>query len=344
MASGSALRGEAPDNRNSVTVSVRQEDGASTDYRDLEAAEILQLQAAVARGPIPVTAIESIRTRPMRRAVFGAAKIVHVMDGAAKVETASGTYKLSPGSAFVLGTGRWCSLIPVRVVRVWTIYVDEEFLRAQMGWALPVRGRVLPGLHPLDWTGGPLVLKPGIDNLRRVEPIWRQMSVLDSLQLPPEKAAARAVALFAWAVELSIEALVVPGLEGVESRPRSPVLGTLSSSSAGQAGRAARLLRARMAEAWSVEQLAREVALSRTHLTRLFSGQFGIAPIRFLTEVRLTEFTRLIEETDLTVDAAARSVGWSDSRVAAIWFRRRFGVSPSQFRRSPHPFVESSVP
>jgi len=60
------------------------------------------------------------------------------MDGAAKVETASGTYKLSPGSAFVLGTGRWCSLIPVRVVRVWTIYVDEEFLRAQMGWALPV--------------------------------------------------------------------------------------------------------------------------------------------------------------------------------------------------------------
>lgn len=279
----------------------------------------------------------------MRRAVFDSAKIVHVLEGSARVETALGTHELSSGSAFALGAGRWCSLVPLRAVRVWTIYVDEEFLRAQMGWALPVRSRVIPGMHPLDWTGAPLVLKPGIDNLRRIEPIWRQLSVINSSNLPPEKAAARAVALFAWAVELSVEALVVSDLAGIEAAGRSPVQGTLSSSSAGQAGLAARALRSRMAEAWSVERLAGEVALSRTHLTRLFSVEYGIAPIRFLTEVRLTEFTRLIEETDLTVEAAARAVGWTDSRVAAIWFRRRFGVSPSQFRRSPHPFVESNA-
>jgi AraC-like DNA-binding protein len=279
----------------------------------------------------------------MRRAVFDSAKIVHVMDGAARVETALGTYELSPGSVLVLGAGKWCSLMPERAVRVWTIYVDEEFLRAQMGWTLPVRSRIIPGMHPLDWSGAPLVLKPGPDALRRVEPIWRRMSVLSNSQLPPEKAAARAVALFAWAVELSVEALVVPGPAAVESPWQSPVMGSLSSSSAGQVGRAARALRTRMTEAWSVERLAGEVALSRTHLTRLFSVEFGIAPIRFLTEVRLTEFTRLIEETDLTVDAAARAVGWTDSRVAAIWFRRRFGVSPSQFRRRPHPFIENSA-
>jgi AraC-like DNA-binding protein len=279
----------------------------------------------------------------MRRAVFTSAKIVHVMEGAASVETPFGTYELSAGSAFALGAGMWCSLAPVHAIRVWTIYVDEDFLRTQMGWALPVRSRVIPGMHPLDWTGAPLVLKPGIDNLRRIEPIWRQMSVLSGSQLPPEKAAARAVALFTWAVELSVEALVVPGPAMVEAWQPSPVLGNLSSSSVGQAGRAATVLRSRMTEAWTVERLAGEVALSRTHLTRLFTAQFGVAPIRFLTEARLTEFTRLIEETDLTVDAAARTVGWMDSRVAAMWFRRRFGISPSQFRRSPHPFVEAGA-
>lgn len=293
-----------------------------------------------------VTAVESVRTLPMRRAVFGTAKIVHVMEGAARVHTELGVHELSPGYAFALGARRWCALEPLLATRLWTIYVDERFLRTQMAWALPVRSRVLPGTHPLDWTGAPLVLNPGIHELRRVEPIWRQMSILSGSHLVIEKAAARAVALFASAVEYSVEGFLMPNLDAELSQPSdpSPVLGNLSAfTSTRQAGLAARLLRTRMAEAWTTERLARQVALSRTHLTRLFSTQFGIAPMRFLTEVRITEFTRLIEETDITIDAAARSVGWADSRIASSWFRRRFGTSPSRFRRSPHPYLEDGI-
>nr|WP_243752443.1 helix-turn-helix transcriptional regulator [Leucobacter weissii] len=92
-----------------------------------------------------------------------------------------------------------------------------------------------------------------------------------------------------------------------------------------------------MSERWTVQLLADEVALSRSHLTRLFVRHLGVAPMRFLVEIRLTEFTRFIDESDLPVATAARRVGWDDARVAAYWFKRRYGVGPTQFRRRPHP-------
>lgn len=52
-----------------------------------------------------------------------------------------------------------------------------------------------------------------------------------------------------------------------------------------------------------------------------------------LIELRLTEFTRLIEETGLTITEAARSVGWNDPRVATIRFQRRYGITPSRYRK-----------
>ena len=60
-------------------------------------------------------------------------------------------------------------------------------------------------------------------------------------------------------------------------------------------------------------------------------------PMRYLTEIRLTEFTRLIDETDWTVARAAGAVGWRDPRVASRWFSRRYGITPSQYRASGRP-------
>ncbi|MCV7563979.1 helix-turn-helix transcriptional regulator, partial [Micrococcus luteus] len=78
------------------------------------------------------------------------------------------------------------------------------------------------------------------------------------------------------------------------------------------------------------------LSLSRTHLTRMFVQHAGAAPMRLLTELRLTEFARLIEETDISVMRAASEVGWSDPRVASHWFHRRYGITPTQYRRTPH--------
>jgi len=256
------------------------------------------------------------------------------------VATATGVHSLSPGSALVLGTGQWCSMLPMPSARMWTLYLDEALLRTHMSLVLPDSTRVVPGAHPDSWDGSALLLHPGVDVLHRNEPLWRQISVVDPAA-GSEVAAARSLALFARTVEFSLPTL----LTDEKQRPRRtqgsvlvPVRGTLVRPPIGPlVRRSMDLLRSRKTEQWTLLRLAREVAVSKTHLTRMFSAQAGISPMRFLTEIRLTEFTRLLEETELPISVVARSVGWVDSRVAARWFRRRFGVAPSEFRRHPHP-------
>ncbi|UOR02431.1 AraC family transcriptional regulator [Leucobacter allii] len=287
-------------------------------------------------------AIESTRTLPTNRVVFHDAKIMHVMEGAVEVETTTGVLTLTPGTSLAVGAGRWCLMRPRPHVRVWTVYADESFLRTQMALLLPDRARLQQGLHPDEWDGGPLPLTPGMARLQSLEPLWRQMSVLRDDTHVPEVAAARTVELFARWVSIVAPTFLTPELEDGTPVPTvpmlSPVRGRLTDTATlGHVGRAVRLLRERMHEPWTVAALSQSVALSRAHLTRLFAVHTGISPIRFLTEVRLTEFTRLIEETELSVAHAAQTVGWADPRIASAWFSQRFGITPSQYRLNPHP-------
>lgn len=288
-------------------------------------------------------AVESSRILPTNRTFFGHAKIVNVVEGSVTVETAQGISTLTAGMSLALGEARWCRLRPVPDVRTWTIYADDEFLRTVMAWFLPDRSRVQAGLHPDEWDGRAIVITPGLLAFQQAEPLWRQMSLLQDSIRTPETVAAQTIELFARWIDIVSPALLTPGLVANPTREvESPIRGRLAGSPmTGHVGRAARLLRTRMNEQWTVGTLAGEVALSRSHLTRLFTRQFGASPMRFLNEVRLTEFTRLIEETDFSVARAANTVGWSDPRVASAWFYRRFGIRPSQYRLKPHPHCPS---
>ena len=293
-------------------------------------------------GP-PLSAVESVRAERIHRAVFGHAKIVHVLEGAAHIETATGIHELTPGYAMALGAGMWCAVRPDPTVRLWTLYFDESFLRSHMRWVLADTTRVRPGVHPDAWDGSALVLQPGVDILHRIEPLWRQISLVNETA-PPEVATTRLISLFSRAVEIALPTLLADD-GAVPERFVLPVRGRLAQPPiARPVRRSVVLLRSRMTEPWTVGRLAAEVAVSRAHLTRVFTQQVGVAPMRFLIETRLTEFTRLIEETDLPIADASRQVGWNDARVAAVWFRKRFGITPTQYRRHPHPSCTGAMP
>ena len=299
----------------------------------------------IERPPSMMSAIESVRRLPTNRIVFPYVKIMHAMEGAVEVQTERSAHLLSPGMALALGGDRWCRMLPRSRVRLWTIYADESFMRTQMAWLLPVKDRVRSGVHPHEWDGRPLVLHPGMAALRRVEPLWRTLELIHEGTVCPETVAVRTIEILARWVSVVLPAILNPDCPPCGTHPARPaVAGHLTDhTTVGQVGRATRLLRERMDEPWTATVLAREVALSRTHLTRLFSSHVGVSPMRFLTEVRLTEFTRLVEETDFSVARAANTVGWSDPRVASTWFSRRFGITPSQFRLKPHPHRTDAV-
>ncbi|QTV80899.1 helix-turn-helix domain-containing protein [Microbacterium sp. NIBRBAC000506063] len=294
----------------------------------------------------PLIAVESTRSLPTNRVAFAEAKIIHVMEGNVEVETTDGATLLAPGTSLAIGAEHWCRMRPRPHARMWTVYADEGFLRTQMGLLLPDRNRVLRGLHPEEWDGRPLLFAPGISRLQLLEPLWRQMSVLRDEAPVPEVVRARAVELFARWMSIVAPTFLAPEFAESLGQPAEsalrPIRGRLTDTmTLGHVGRAVRLLRERMHEPWTVAALAESVALSRAQLTRLFAAHTGLPPIRFLTEVRLTEFVRLIEETELSVAHAAQMVGWPDPRIASAWFSRRFGLTPSQYRRNPHPHLSS---
>ena len=284
-----------------------------------------------------LTAVESIRTTPTQRAAFCQAKIIHVLEGHVSIETLGGFATLDPGMTLCLGAGRWCRLLPHSRTRLWTAYLDERFFRTVMGWFLPDTSRIPHGLHPLKWDGAPIVLNPGLETLEEIEPLWRQIAGLPGVG-SPEVVAIRTVELFARWMRRFVPTFVPHQSEIGEPRTlTSPVARRLSdTSSIGYVGRATELLWASMNESWTVSRLAQAVQISRNQLTRQFVTQVGAPPMRYLASIRLVEFTRLIDETDLSVEQAARTVGWTDPRVAAAWFTRRFGMTPSDYRLRPH--------
>ena len=114
-------------------------------------------------GP-PLAAVESVRVESTRRAVFDHAKIVHVLEGSAQIETATGIYELTPGAAMTLGAGMWCSVRPAPKVRMWTLYFDESFLRSHMRWVLADASRARRA-ELIDKMAAAYILQGAIDAL-----------------------------------------------------------------------------------------------------------------------------------------------------------------------------------
>jgi transcriptional regulator GlxA family with amidase domain len=80
------------------------------------------------------------------------------------------------------------------------------------------------------------------------------------------------------------------------------------------------VLRARLAEPWSLDALANEVHLSRSQLVRSFDATVGTSPMAYLRLMRVEQMARLLATTDLSIAEAARSVGWKNQFQPASVF------------------------
>jgi transcriptional regulator GlxA family with amidase domain len=98
--------------------------------------------------------------------------------------------------------------------------------------------------------------------------------------------------------------------------------------------RAAQLLAHGALQPFSLDELARAVALSPSRLRHRFATRFGMPPAAWHRRERLRRAHRLLASSDATVDAAARATGWSDGRALAKAFRGAFGYPPAACRRA----------
>ncbi|MFF5719782.1 AraC family transcriptional regulator [Streptomyces buecherae] len=100
-------------------------------------------------------------------------------------------------------------------------------------------------------------------------------------------------------------------------------------------GGALRLLHEAPGRPWTVADLAAEVGVSRAALARRFTALVGEPPMAYLAGWRVALAADLLRETDQTVDAIARRVGYANAFALSVAFKRLRGTRPSDHRDPP---------
>ena len=87
---------------------------------------------------------------------------------------------------------------------------------------------------------------------------------------------------------------------------------------------------------WTIVSLARTVGTSRSNLARRFTVVVGEPVMTYLTRWRLTLATDLLANPDTTIAAVASQVGYASPFGLSTAFKRRYGISPTAYRRTDH--------
>lgn len=87
----------------------------------------------------------------------------------------------------------------------------------------------------------------------------------------------------------------------------------------------------------SVGELATRFGCSRRHLSRLFHQYFGMSVAALRMEMRLLKAVSLLRDPDAKIINVAEECGFNHLGLFNICFKRRFGHSPGQWRKSAEP-------
>ena len=83
----------------------------------------------------------------------------------------------------------------------------------------------------------------------------------------------------------------------------------------------------------SVGMIADRFGISVSYLSRIFKEWLHTPPYRYLTDVRLDEARRMLEE-GMSVTEACYASGFTDCSHFITYFKRSMGVTPAKFE--PH--------
>lgn len=124
----------------------------------------------------------------------------------------------------------------------------------------------------------------------------------------------------------------VIGIKGVLRRPQEaerqlPVFQTVA--------RAVDIIRRDFAEPLRLQTVAENCGQSLRQLQRKFQSAFGITAQEFLIRTRVVAAARLLEDTDLSSAEVAKRTGFIDASSFAVQFKKRTGVTPTDYRASP---------
>ena len=82
-----------------------------------------------------------------------------------------------------------------------------------------------------------------------------------------------------------------------------------------------------------VEQIARDYHLDRSYLERTFKRDTGLSIREVITDFRIKKAQSLLRETSVSVADVAKYSGFGDRLYFSKFFKKKFGMSPSEYRK-----------
>lgn len=84
--------------------------------------------------------------------------------------------------------------------------------------------------------------------------------------------------------------------------------------------------------AYTVEDLARDLAISRVQLYRKVKAILGISISDHINNMRLDKSKELLKKSDQTISEIAYAVGFSSPNYFSTSFKNKFGISPKEYK------------
>ena len=98
--------------------------------------------------------------------------------------------------------------------------------------------------------------------------------------------------------------------------------------------RALALLHHEVTRRWTVDDLGREVGLSRSALADRFIRLIGVPPMHYLASWRMQVATQKLRNTSASLAQVAEVVGYDFEAAFSRAFKKAFGAAPATWRRS----------
>jgi len=93
-------------------------------------------------------------------------------------------------------------------------------------------------------------------------------------------------------------------------------------------------MHARPEHNWTIEDLAKEVGLSRSVLAERFGDLVGLPPMQYLAKWRMQIAAELLRGGGANIATIAAETGYGSEAAFSRAFKKVVGVPPSEWRRS----------
>ena len=228
--------------------------------------------------------------------------LIHlVADGHGRLRTGGQEVQLGPGDLFLLRPGQlaeYCASAHDPWEYYWVGF--NGAFAAKLVQATPFTEQ-----KPFCHASQPQALKEAL------------LNIFNARGPRPENEAAMVGHLYLFLAELMRQA--------AESRVHTPSTGSQYVL------RAIKYIQFNYSHEITIDDIAKTVGVSRSHLYRLFMTNVGQSPIDYLTAYRIGEACSLLKNSRLSIAEIAASVGFSDKFYFSRVFKKTMGMPPSRF-------------